>query len=959
MNANFPTGTVTFLFTDIEGSTKLAQQYPDQWESLRERHHALLQTAMDAYHGHVFQIIGDAFCVAFHRAIDGINAAIDSQRKIQREAWGTTPIKVRMGLHTGEAERCESNYRGYLTMARVQRVMSVAHGNQILISNKCKESIDSLAAEVILRDMQEHRLKGFFDTEHLWQVSTPDVQQDFPPLSSLIPIPNNLPAPVNRFIGREKEILEIKTRLLDGRDNAERLHTLTGMGGVGKTRLSLQVASEVLDRFKNGVWFVELASIYNVALVSKAIAKTLSLNEVPGRSIEETLIDYLREKDLLLVLDNFEQIVEAAPLIKHILFAAPRVIFLITSRISLRMAGEREYAVPLLALPDSTGYHQFQRAADSESIRLFIERAQSIRPDFKLTTENADTLTEICRRLEGLPLAIELAAANVRSLSLRAILSQLNHRIKFLKSGARDLTARQQTLRGTIDWSHELLTPDEQRLFRRFSVFVEATTLEAIENVCNLGDMDTFTLVDSLITKSLLNASEKNGDYRYSMLGIIKEYGTEKLEAAKEMEIIRARHLEFFKTRVETIEPELLKLNQVAVLDDLEAEVGDLRAAIDWTLKNEQTENLLRLTGSLCFFWQRRGHFNEGIENLETSISAPGAETFANEYVKALNRLGNLLAIKGDFNASVTYFERAIRNARQHHNKAELAFGLVWQCHALMRLQKFEAARASANDGLELYETQAQKWGQALAHFFLGRIELESGQSITAEFHFKQSIMDFRESGDLWGQALSSNSLGSLYLQIGLLESAQTECERSLVLREQMKDRWGINSCYLNLGDIARLQGAVSEEVDYYRKSYELGVEMGLKGDVARAANCLGFAGLHNNSVREAEFYFAKSLKIYQETNNNRGIGECLAGYAGIAINKGNFEGATKLLGATSAFLESSGIKMWRVDHADFETHLTILRGQMQEADFQRSWSEGCTMTMEQAIDYVLEEYRD
>ena len=948
---SLPSGTVTFLFTDIEGSTKLAQKNPDKWETLRERHHAILQSAMNAYNGYVFQIIGDAFCVAFHTAREGLNAAIETQRKLQLEDWGETPIRVRIGIHTGEAERRETDYRGYMTLARVQRVMSVAYGNQVLLSNRSADLVsDSLARGITLRDMKEHRLKGLLDSERLWQVVAPDLQQDFPPLSSLNTIPNNLPVQVNSFIGRAKEIAAIKRRLIGEDASLERLHTITGIGGVGKTRFSLQLASEVLSAFKDGIWFVELAPIHEVSLVAKTIAKTLGLSEAPGRAIEEILKDYLHGKELLLVLDNFEQVIDAASIVKDILSAAPNVKILVTSRIVLRITGEREYVLPLLSSPDKDQAYPFEQLSEYESIRLFIERAQAIKPDFALTNGNAIAVAEICCRLEGLPLAIELAAANIRILTTQTILSQLDNRLKFLRSNARDLTPRQQTLRGAIDWSYELLTSDEQLMFRRLSVFVGAESLETIAGICNENGLDVTDLLGSLVEKSLLQTTENDSEIQFSMLETLKEYSREKLEMMNEATSLYDRHLLFFKNFAETIEPELLESDQVAKLDQVEKELGNIRAAIRWARDNHHTEILLRLIGALRWFWQRRGHFSEGITHSQDAIAANDAENFPNDLAKVLNSLGSLYFFKGDYVSSVSMLEHGIDTSHQQNNEEELAFGLIEQGASAMRLQKFDEARASANEALELYIKLGQKWGQGLSRFFCGRIELEAGESKLAGAHFQQSILDFQRSGDLWGQALSLNSLGSLYLQLGTLELAKAECEKSLTLRELTRDQWGVNSCYLNLGDIARLQNLTMLETFYYRKSHELGLELGLKGDTARAANCLGFAALHSNEPQEAMAHFSKSLETYHELNHTRGICECLAGYASLAAMQGKMGLAAKLLSVTDKILKSNNIKMWRVDQVDFDTNLTLVHEQLNEDAFSKLWTEGYAMTIEQAI---------
>ncbi len=433
MTKNLPTGTVTFLFTDIEGSTKLAQEHPDTWQEMHERHNDILRHAIEAQGGYVFRIIGDAFCAAFETAGEALRAALDAQIGLQAKNWEGPSIRVRMGLHTGHAElQQDGDYLGYLTLTRVQRVMSAAYGGQVLLSSSTAELVrGELPETVSLRDMREHRLKGLAQPEHLWQVNAAGLLQDFPPLGTLSGISSSLPVQLTSFIGREKEIAEIQRSL-----EKHRLLTLTGPGGVGKTRLSLEIAARLAPAFPNGVWFVQLDHLADPSLVPAAIAHVFNLQESAGRKVGEMLKDYLREKELLLVLDNFEQVIEAATLVKELLTAAPHIRMMITSRTALRVSGEHEYQVPLLPLPGQEKPFTLEGLAQLGSVQLFVDRARSVKPDFVLTAENAPAVAETCQRLDGLPLAIELAAARVRVLPPQKMLGQLDHRLRFLVSSA-------------------------------------------------------------------------------------------------------------------------------------------------------------------------------------------------------------------------------------------------------------------------------------------------------------------------------------------------------------------------------------------------------------------------------------------------------------------------------------------------------------------------------------------
>jgi len=486
--ADLPTGTVTFLFTDIEGSTTLAQQFPAELPVLLARHHAIMHQCVGAHNGHVFQITGDAFCAAFYTASDALKAALDAQRSLQHEAWTPAPIKVRMGIHTGAAqagaiEERAGGYVGYLTLTRVQRVMSTAHGEQVLLSNPSAELVrGDLPADVTLRDMGEHRLKGLEKTEHIWQLLAPELRQDFPPLQSLNTTPNNLPVQLTSFIGREKELTRIAEKLA-----ASRLVTLTGSGGVGKTRLAIQTAHECLPDYRHGAWLIELAPLADPALVPQAIITMFGLQEDAARATLTVLTDYLREKTLLLVLDNCEHVIDAcAQLAEHLLLHCPTFRILATSREALGIDGETALRVPSLSLPPAD---KATRAAlsQSEAAQLFVERAAVALPDFALTEANASAIAQVCRRLDGIPLAIELAASRVKVLRVEQIADRLDDAFRLLTGGRRTALPRQQTLRATIDWSYNLLNNTERIVLRRLSVFAGGATLEAAEAVCSDG----------------------------------------------------------------------------------------------------------------------------------------------------------------------------------------------------------------------------------------------------------------------------------------------------------------------------------------------------------------------------------------------------------------------------------------------------------------------------------------
>ena len=539
-----PRGIVTFLFTDIEASTKLWESAPEQMRVALQRHHAILQEAIASKGGTVFQIIGDAFCIAFPTAPSAISAAVTAQHALYQEPWDLPfPIRVRMGIHTGETERTSTNspsggYASNPTLNRVARILKAGHGGQVLLSHVTKQLIeDSLPANMGLRDMGEHHLKNLTRSEHLHQLNIAGLPSDFPPLNTLASHRHNLPVQLTSFIGREKEILEV-IHLLE----KTRMVTLIGAGGTGKTRLSIQVANDVLDQYPDGVWLVELAPILDALLIPRTIAIAIGLRDEPQRPVIDMLLlcDYLRDKELLLILDNCEHLVEAcAQLADWLLHACPQIRILASSREALGMSGERLYLVPSLQLPDLQNPLTVESLSQSEAVRLFTERALAATQNFRLTDENISSVAQICHRLDGMPLAIELAAGKIRALSAQQIAQRLDDRFRLLTGGSRTALPRHQTLQSAIEWSYNLLSPSEQTLFRRLPVFVNGWTLEAAESVCS--DEDTMTkatlkredileLLAQLVNKSLVMTEEAHGEIRYHMLETIRQFGSNKLD---------------------------------------------------------------------------------------------------------------------------------------------------------------------------------------------------------------------------------------------------------------------------------------------------------------------------------------------------------------------------------------------------------------------------------------------
>jgi predicted ATPase/class 3 adenylate cyclase len=580
-----PTGTVTFLFTDIQASTPLWATMPEAMRHSLACHDALVRQATEVHSGHVSKVIGDATQAAFSTSEQALRAAVAAQTALHNqppEARGQTgPLRVRMGIHVGPAEWRGHDYAVAHTLNRVARIMSAGHGGQILLSAAVVEMVRDASFDFSLRDLGQHQLKGLNQAEHLYQLVAPDLPAEFPPLKTLNARPNNLPLEPTSLVGREQEVAAVRGLLLR---SDVRLVTLIGPGGTGKTRLNLQVAAELLDHFEHGAYFVALAPVTDATLVPSTIAQTLDVSEQGSKPLLHTLKDYLRDKHMLLVLDNFEQVTAAAPVVAELLAAAPKLRALVSSRAALRVYGEREFLVPPLRLPNLGQLPSLEQLTQYEAVRLFIERAQDVKPDFVVTNENAPAVAEICHRLDGLPLAIELAATRIRLLSPNTLLTRLASRLKLLMSGARNLPARQQTLRGAIDWSYNLLDEGEQRLFRRLGVFVGGCTIEAAEAVCNANGelvVDVLDGIESLVEKRLLRQIETaSGEPRFVMLQSIWEYAAEQLAESDEAATVERQHTRFFLMLAEAAEPQLKGRQQLEWIERLETEHDNLRVVL-------------------------------------------------------------------------------------------------------------------------------------------------------------------------------------------------------------------------------------------------------------------------------------------------------------------------------------------------------------------------------------------
>lgn len=990
-----PSGTVTFLFTDVEGSTQLAQQHREEWESLCARHHDILQSVMEAHHGYVFTIVGDAFCVAFHTASDGLNAAIEAQRRLHIEDWRNTPINVRMGLHTGSAKYHENDYHGYLTLAKAERIMSIAYGGQILVSGASAQLLQNeLPAGIALRDMKEHHLKGLPHLEHLWQVIAPDLPQDFPALQSLTDIPNNLPAQLTSFIGRKKELEDVK-RLLHNTP----LLTLVGPGGTGKTRLSIQAASESLPHYGDGIWFVELAPIFDPMLVPRTTAIAMGLRDEPQRPVIDMLCDYLRGKKMLILLDNCEHLVEAcAQMADKILHAAPAVRILASSREALGIAGEVTYRVPSLELPDVNHIPPVESLSQYEAVKLFIDRAVSAVRTFTVTNENAPYLAQICHRLDGIPLAIELAAAKVRVLSLEQIARRLDDRFRLLTGGSRTVMERHQTLRAAIDWGYNLLPVKEQILFRRLSVFVSGWTLDAAEFVCldlTVNRDEILDLLEHLINKSIVITEETKHETRYRFQETMWKYASERLVASGESDKLRDKHLEHFLYLAETASPYLIRKEQLDWLACLDADYENLRAALNWSMGRPSAESALRLTGALGFYWNMRDSWLEGMKWMDQALGLDWDETSTAQIAARAKVIYGKAAIAHELDQYEVMRTSAYSSLELCEHVGDAwgqAYARVSIGKYLIRTEKARDAVPLIEQGLEEFGRLTDAWGKAFAMYHLVRalriahlrdeyvkkrqpllnairvsgdrylladaLVIEFGKRFMENGEWEQAEASFLEADHLLAEAGASRKdlnrfyLAQLYFIRGEPEQAKLEARTSLEYCQRVGEKNTQAFLQMFLGMVAEMQTSLSQALLYQQAYLELIQEIGTPNHLAWGYVLVARLEYLQNQREAALIDFRKGIDLIKSCGEEVGDLSYFLLHAGGLCIRTNPHVAVRLLSLTQSL--STNLRDPVFYQPYFDRFLASARENLTETKFGSAWESGSDMTTKQAIDLAV-----
>ena len=931
-----PTGTVSFVFTDIEGSVTLWERHPEAMKLALARHNAVLREVIGAHSGFIFKTVGDAFCAAFATASDALAAATAAQRIMQAEDWRDTPIKIRIGLHTGTAEERDGDYFGN-TVNRVARVMSVAYGEQVLLSMATAELLrDQLPSGLTLREMGEHRLKGLINPERLWQVVAPGLRQDFPALQSLNAIPNNLPFRSTSFLGRDQDVSQVRDLL-----ETTNLLTLVGPGGIGKTSLSLQVAASVLDRFKDGAWFVELAPLADAALVPSAVATALGLREEPDKPLLTTLLNFLNQRQLLIILDNCEHLVEAcARFADSVLRTSRKTRILASSREPLTIGGELAWRVSPLSTPDPKAQTTFLQLTQYAAVGLFIERARFANASFQVTNDNAPSVSQICWCLDGVPLAIELAASRVKAMRVEQIAERLGDRFRLLTGGSRTALPRHQTLRATIGWSYDLLNDRERILFRRLSVFAGGWTLEAAEDICAGQGIETSNVLDlltNLVDKSLVVPDEKADEPRYRMLETIRQYSREKLVDANEVEQIGDGHLAFFARLAVWLGPRFLGPDQVRWYAKAEVELDNLRAALEHSLSPTRVCDGMRMGRALHRYWVARVYWREANGWLKRLLGVSGGEDDTPLRARTLFVIGHITNYYDPMQAR-SFAEHSLRLARSLDYKEEIIDAL-WLIGWLDYPKLDGAAVPYFEESIERARAIDHVFGAMHAYAWYGVYKIGVGDYEAAKLALRESMAQAERNGDYFAKKWTPPEGVSKAERIG-------------------GDATLLGRCAGNLGLVAMLQGDFTAAKSYLDQSLALVRGADNRNSIAESLWLQGRLALCQNDFDPALDYLKESLALYRTYTASMWVTRDLVYIAILHVARDEFAIAAQLIGALDARDKAvASINAHLGSHAsiaEYQSAVEKLRAEMPAPAFDTEWKTGHGLTVEQSIELAL-----
>ncbi len=832
-----PTGTVTFLFTDVEGSTRLWEEHPDGMRDALARHDAILEEHISNANGFVHSTAGDAYSAAFSDPMDAIDAAIGAQRGLAEADWAVIgSMRVRMAVHTGVAHERGDDYYGP-ALNRCARILSAAHGGQVVTSSGTEELVrHRLHPGTSLKDLGEHQLKDLGHPEHIFQVVAPGLDADFAELRSLDPSKNNLPLQLTSFVGREDELRDVKKRLLD-----TRLLTLTGVGGSGKTRLSLQAAAESADNFKDGVWLVELAAVSDQDKLPAWVAESLRINK--GQSgvgaastpagaapVMDQIVDYLRKRQALVILDNCEHLISAsADFATYLLRACPDIKILATSREGLGISGETLWQVPSLEMPNRYSVDELS-GSGADALRLFQDRAAAVNPHFEINDETYPYVLKICRRLDGMPLAIELAAARAKSLDVARIADRLDDRFRLLTGGSRTALPRQQTLAAAVEWSYELLEQAEQVFFNRLSAFRGGFTLEAAEQVCEGGAVDEFDIVDhlsSLVDKSMV-VWEGTGD-RYRLLETLRQYALGKLKDSGEADETRTKHAHFFLHLAETASPHLRGHEQVDWMERLEGDHENFRAAMAFTDEHDMSELTARMAAALYWFWGVRNHTEERREWLGPLL---GRESVGDEATVLEIMLGYAwhLLFTSQLETLKTHIVDTQGMAERLGNDAKLAEAYLIEGWMTQNQADYDQAQKLQDKAMETAEKSGNDWAIGWAAYGRGWVDRMHADVDAARPYFDLAITKMRKVGDTLGLAWAAGVGGILARYSFDFETSRQLHQESLEHAKALGDRNLQAFNYATMGIVDNLEAKWDDSIANHKRAFDIEVDIGSTG---------------------------------------------------------------------------------------------------------------------------------
>ncbi len=931
MPANAQTGILTFLFTDLEGSTPLWEKYPEIMQEASARHDALLREAFETNGGRVVKTTGDGFHVVFDTPADGLRAAIAGQQAIGKQDWPSQVgrLRVRMGIHSGESQARDEDYYGP-ELNRAARIMGIGHGGQILLSRVTADLLRSrLPDSASLKDMGRHRLKGLADPERIFQVDHPSMESDFPPLQSSVSNPHNLPSLLTNFVGRQRELLDIR-RMLPG----NRLLTLTGPGGNGKTRLMLQAAGLMLEDFAHGVWLFELAPLNDPELVPEKIASVLGVRGHPDRSLVDSLVLFLRRRETLLLLDNAEHVIEkTAQVAEHLLAACPKLVMLVTSREPLAIPGETILQVPSLSLPPRAELTT-EDLTESEAVQLFLDRARTVRPDFELRRDNRGPVAEIVRRLDGIPLALELAAARLRVMSAGQIAERLQDRFRLLVSGSRTALPRQQTLQALIDWSWNLLDEREKILLARLSVFSGGWILEDAQKIAGLPPLDSYFVLDgldSLVRKSLV-VVESNGESsdRFQLLESILQYASNRLEEMESLAVVEERHAAHFVDLVRQAERTDATGNQketIAWIKRLVRETDNFRSAFDWLAKHNPF-TFVEVSGKLLVlgaqsFWsfstqQSQRWLSRAIE-IGQPLVVPSENRIEHEenLGRALSAMASVGFTIGRHGEGVKAGEDAISILRPHGETKLLSYAL---------------ATYAFNQG------------------YLGRLD----EAVQAGLEARRIARRLGEGVPL---SLALGALGLASMMQGDLQQTQEIVREGKEAVERLGNTFGGLQFLMVEGHMYARMGKLAQAEQVYRRADEQFREIDEPTQSIITRSELAHALRGQRKWQEARSYYRETIQYFLDMGHEPAVANQLECFAYIAIGLEEPEQAARLLGASQSIRERTENPIalpW--EKQEYESALTALKDMIGQKTRDEEIATGRGLKIEDAVGYAIEQ---